>query len=164
MYAFETFPVKRFIDECMFVTDSFVVWRVAFSSPARILGECLTIHSLPALFFFKVQISSRTLIQLFMPGSIHSGSASWDDCVSVCHERKKTPLLPVMRARYMPRNKMWNNKSFNCHSTTPPPPPQKHMEGFASKSTVLLYTFLVTTSVFLSKLPDKIVYINAYIT
>ena len=32
-------------------------------------------HSPPALFF-KVEISSRTLIPLFMPGSVHSGSVS----------------------------------------------------------------------------------------
>ena len=45
-----------------------VVVVVAFSSPARILAECLTIHSPPELFFFfKVEISSRTLITLFRP-------------------------------------------------------------------------------------------------
>ena len=27
-------------------------------------------------FFCKAEISSRTLIQIFMPGSVHSGSAS----------------------------------------------------------------------------------------
>ena len=41
-------------------------------------------HSFPVctffFFFFKVEISSRTLILLFMPGSVHSGSASWDGC------------------------------------------------------------------------------------
>ena len=38
-------------------------------------------NSFPACtFFFKVEISLRTLIPLFMPGSVHSGSASWDDC------------------------------------------------------------------------------------
>ena len=31
------------------------------------LGECSTIHSSPALLFFKVEISSRTLIRLFWP-------------------------------------------------------------------------------------------------
>ena len=31
-------------------------------------------------FFFEVEITSRTLIPLFRPGSVHSGSASWDDC------------------------------------------------------------------------------------
>ena len=30
-------------------------------------------------FFFKVEIRSRTLIPLFMPGSVYSGSASWVD-------------------------------------------------------------------------------------
>ena len=54
---------------------------VAFSSFAMILGECSTIHSSPALFFFfffffEVEISLRTLIPLFTPGSVHSGSAS----------------------------------------------------------------------------------------
>ena len=45
------------------------------------------IHSPPALLllllfvvvggvFFKVEVSSRTLVPLFMPGSLHSGSAS----------------------------------------------------------------------------------------
>ena len=50
---------------------------VAFSSRARIFGECLTIHSPPALFFFffKVEIRLRTLIPLLRPGSVHSGSA-----------------------------------------------------------------------------------------
>ena len=57
-----------------------VVVVVAFSSRARILEEYWTIHSPPALFlfsfFFKVEISSRTLIPFFRPGSVHSGSAS----------------------------------------------------------------------------------------
>ena len=37
----------------------------------------------PRLHLFvccKVEISSRTLIPHFIPGSVHSGSASWDDC------------------------------------------------------------------------------------
>ena len=33
-----------------------------------------------AFFFFKVEISSHALFPLFKPGSVHSGSASWDDC------------------------------------------------------------------------------------
>ena len=38
-------------------------------------------HSFPVCnfflsFFFKVEISSHTLIPLFMPGSVHSGSVS----------------------------------------------------------------------------------------
>ena len=61
---------------------------VAFSSLARIWGECLTIHSLPALWKKKeVEISSQTLNPLFMPGLIHSGSVILDDCGGVfCDE------------------------------------------------------------------------------
>ena len=34
----------------------------------------------PCLHFFKVEIRSCTLIPLFMPGSVYSGSVSWDGC------------------------------------------------------------------------------------
>ena len=39
-------------------------------------------HSIPvcAFFFFLTEISLRTLITLFRPGSVHNGSGSWDDC------------------------------------------------------------------------------------
>ena len=44
------------------------------------LGECTTIRSPSALFvvvvIFQMDISSHTLIPLFRPGSVHSGSAS----------------------------------------------------------------------------------------
>ena len=56
-----------------------VVVVMAFSSLVRILGECLTIHFPPALFFI-VEISSRTLIPLCVSESVHSGSASRGDC------------------------------------------------------------------------------------
>ena len=50
----------------------------------RMLGECSTFHSQSVCFFLfcflKVEISSRTLIVHFRPGSVHSGSVSWDDC------------------------------------------------------------------------------------
>ena len=79
---------------CVTVYDVFVpsvyfseksqLWQscflVAFSLLARILGECLTIYSPPVLFFFQVEISSHTLVSLFRPGSVHSGSASWHNC------------------------------------------------------------------------------------
>ena len=55
-----------------------MVLVVAFSSLARILGECLTIHAPLVLFFLKVEISLCTLIPFFMPESVHSGSVSWD--------------------------------------------------------------------------------------
>ena len=41
-------------------------------------------HLFPAcaffVFVFEMEISSRTLISPLRPGSVHSGSASWDDC------------------------------------------------------------------------------------
>ena len=51
----------------------------------------LFIHRLPFFlsffflffFFFKLEISSRTLIPHFKPRSVHSGSASRDDCSRV---------------------------------------------------------------------------------
>ena len=52
---------------------------VAFSLLARIFGESLTIHFPLALFiyfFIKVEISLHTLLSLFMPGLVHSGSVS----------------------------------------------------------------------------------------
>ena len=45
----------------------------------RILGESSIIPRL-CFFFFKVEISSCTLIPLSMPGSVHTGSVHWDDC------------------------------------------------------------------------------------
>ena len=62
--------------ECRVVCAKLMV--LAFSSLARILGECSTIHSLPALFFFffEVEISLRTRIPLFVPGSVHNGSVN----------------------------------------------------------------------------------------
>ena len=52
---------------------------VAFSLLARMLGECLPIHSQRVLFFvlfFEVVTSSHILIPFFMSGSVHSGQAS----------------------------------------------------------------------------------------
>ena len=74
---------------------------VAFSSSARILGECSTSHS-PPFFRFQVAISSRTLISLFRPGSVHCGSASWDDCDRVFPDEAIGPhedLLTIVKRR-----------------------------------------------------------------
>ena len=46
---------------------------VGFPSLAGILGDFL-------LLFFEVKISSHTLIPLFMPESVNSGSVSQVDC------------------------------------------------------------------------------------
>ena len=68
---------------------------VAFSLHATIWGECSTIQSPPALiFFFKVEISLRTLIPLLRPGSVHSGSASLDDCDGVFPDELRVSSFP----------------------------------------------------------------------
>ena len=66
---------------------------MAFSSRARISGDCSTIYSPPALFFIA-EISSPALILLFRPGSVHSGSASWDDCDRVFHDELRVSSFP----------------------------------------------------------------------
>ena len=68
---------------------------VAFSSLARIVGEGCTIHSTPVLLnFLKAEISSRTLITLFRPGSVHRGLASWDDCGRVFPDELHVSSFP----------------------------------------------------------------------
>ena len=49
---------------------------------------------IPLFFFFKVEISSRTLISLFRPGSVQSGSANWDDCDRVFPDVLRVSLFP----------------------------------------------------------------------
>ena len=65
--------------------DSLGSGLVAISSLAKILGECSTIQSPPTLFYLLIYLfifengdlrAQRTLIPLFMPGSVHSGAAS----------------------------------------------------------------------------------------
>ena len=85
----------------MLYTERFVVVVVvvAVSSLARILGDCSTIHSLPALFFyfyfFLVDNSSRTLIPLFAPESVHSGSECRDDCGRVFPDKLCTARFRI---------------------------------------------------------------------
>ena len=62
--------------------------EVASSLLARTLGEYSTIHSPPAL------ISSRTLIPLFRPGSVHIGLASWNDCGWVFPDELRVSSFP----------------------------------------------------------------------
>ena len=77
-------------------------WWWCFSSRERILVECSTTHSPPALFilFFLVEFSTRTLIPLFRPGSVHSGSASWDDCDRVFPDELRVSSLPDRFSHY----------------------------------------------------------------
>ena len=87
---------------------------MAFSSRARILREYSTL--IPRLrfiiFFFKVEISSRTLIPLFWRESVHSGSASWDDCDRAFPDGLRVSSFPDRFQHYA-----WTAwlGSFTCH-------------------------------------------------
>ena len=50
--------------------------------------------------FFKVENSSSTLIPLFMTGSVHSGSANWDDCGRIFPDKLRVSSFPDMFPHY----------------------------------------------------------------
>ena len=79
------------------LTYAWGIGLVAFSSPAMIWGECSTSHTLPAFFgfyFLSGDKVAHTNIPLFRPGSVHSGSASWDDCGQVFLDELRVSLFP----------------------------------------------------------------------
>ena len=84
------------------VTGYLVV--VATSLLAWIWGQCSTTHSLPALFVvvvvFEVEVSSRTLIPLVMPGSVHCGSANRDNCGRVFPDELRVTSFPDRLPHY----------------------------------------------------------------
>ena len=45
-------------------------------------------------FFFEVESSLCTLIPLFMPGSVHSGSVNWDNCGWMFPDKLCVSLFP----------------------------------------------------------------------
>ena len=45
-------------------------------------------------FFFKVEISSHTLIWLFRPGSVYSGSVSWDNSGQLFPDESRVTWFP----------------------------------------------------------------------
>ena len=45
-------------------------------------------------FLLETEISSCALIPLFMPGSVHTGSVSWDDCDRVFPEELHVSFFP----------------------------------------------------------------------
>ena len=63
-----------------------------FSRMQKFFRDCSTIH-LPALFF-EVEISSCTLIPLFILGSVHSGSTS-NSCMQDISVKKKILLFQL---------------------------------------------------------------------
>ena len=51
--------------------------------------------------FFEVEISSRTLIPPFSPGSVHSGSASGDDCDRMFPDKLRVTSFPDRFPHYV---------------------------------------------------------------
>ena len=77
-------------------------------------------------FFFEVEISSHTLIPLFRPGLLHSGSASWDDCDWVFPDDLHVSLFPDRFQHYawtvalsahsdLVRSKVYACLGVTCH-------------------------------------------------
>ena len=112
---------------------------VSFASLRGFLGK---VRRFPAcaffFFFFKEKISSRTLILLFTPESVHNGSTSCDDCgrvftdellVSSCLWKVPTLCLhsiaSPLRLRWvkgvcvftcnLPSVLLQNDRGFMCH-------------------------------------------------
>ena len=74
------YAVKRFSSvSSVFFPAAGYFWRGGFSSLCEDSGRLFDHSFSSCAFLFKVEIISRTVIPLFMPGSVHSGSESWDD-------------------------------------------------------------------------------------
>ena len=93
----------------------------SFSSLSRTLGDGLKIHSPPALYYYflEVEISLCTPIPLCRPGSVHSGSASWDDCGSVPWQ-VACELIFLIGSHSMPGQQsqptptLWGSRGYAC--------------------------------------------------
>ena len=73
-----------------------VVWYGGFFLACEDSGTMFN-NSFPScafFLFFNMEISSRKLIPLFRPGSVHSGSASWGDCDRVFADELRVSSFP----------------------------------------------------------------------
>ena len=71
-------------------------------------------HSIPVqrAFFLLVEISSRTLIPISMAGSVHSGSASLDDCDRMFPDKLRVSSFPDRFQNYA-RTQLVRTTCFN---------------------------------------------------
>ena len=70
------------------------VWCGGFFLVCEDFGRMFA-HSFPTcLLLFLMEVSPCTLISLFRPGSLHSGSVSWDNCDSVSPDELRVSLFP----------------------------------------------------------------------
>ena len=97
---------------------------VAFSSQGFWENVQQFIPRLGFFVFLKVEISLFMLIPLFRPGSVHSGSVSWDDCDRVFADElyvssfpeRFTPCLDSNIARFdFVGSKVYMCLSETCH-------------------------------------------------
>ena len=64
------------------------------------------------LLLFKVEISSSTLIPLCMPGSVHAGSASWDDWGRMFPDKLRVSSLPDRFPHYDGQRHSQSNANY----------------------------------------------------
>ena len=89
-------PIRYTVNSCAvsyITTQLSTLWWWFFPC----VQGCSTIHSPPVLFFpffFKVEVRSCTLIPLFRPGSVRSGSESWDNCDCEFPDKLHVSLCP----------------------------------------------------------------------
>ena len=66
----------------------------------RIFDHSFSACAFFVLFFVLMEISSRALIPLFKPGSVHSGSVSWDDCGQTFPDKLRVSSFPDTSSHY----------------------------------------------------------------
>ena len=74
---------------------------MAFSSLVRTLGEGSMIPHL-GFYFFEVEISLCIPAALFLPGSVHSGSASCDDCGGAFPDELRVGIVVLVQLQNNP--------------------------------------------------------------
>ena len=76
------------------------------------------------IFFMEVEISSRTLILPFVPGTVHSGSATSDDCGRIFPDRLSVSSFPdrfphyAWTAAQLPHSDFVRSRVYECFSVT----------------------------------------------
>ena len=85
-----------------------------FWQNVRPLIPCLRFY----FWFLEVEISSPALIPLFMPGSVHSGSASWDDWGRMFPDKFRVSSFPDRFPQYawdFVGSKVYACLGVSCH-------------------------------------------------
>ena len=93
--------VKDFRTDCKLFPQTgckvflfFLCFGAGFFLTCKDLGRMFDRSVPTCIFFFKAEISLSTLIPLFTPELVHSGSASYDDCDQVFPEKLRVSSFP----------------------------------------------------------------------